>query len=117
METVKGILIGLNTKEVVEVEVDEEGHVKLDELYRLVKCSLVTVVSFEENIDAFVDDEGLLKSGNFVQEIGYLGYTLQLAGNLLFLGSDEEGSSIGLTELEVEHLMTSLSNKLIGFVR
>lgn len=117
MEKVKGILLGYKTKEVVEVEVDEEGYVTLEELYRLVNCSLVTVVMFEENISAFVDDEGLLLSGNFVQKIGYLEYELQLAGNILFLGSDEEGNSIGLTELEVEHFMTSLSSEVLGFVR
>lgn len=113
----KGILIGFKTKEIVEVETNEDGYVDLDELYNKIGCDLVTVVEFEENIVAWVDDVGLLKSDNFVQKVSYMGFDIQLAGNILFLGTTEEGDSVGLTELELEHMMSSLSTELVGFVR
>lgn len=117
MGKAKGILIGFKTKEIVEVETNEEGYVDLDELYNKIGCDLVTVVEFEENIVAWVDDVGLLKSDNFVQKVSYMGFDIQLAGNILFLGTTEEGESVGLTELELEHMMSSLSTELVGFVR
>ena len=57
----------------------------------------------DNSIDIIVDDEGLLKTGNFVSTIKIIGHgTIQLAGKLLFLGSDSEGNFIPLTTEQIE---------------
>ena len=72
----------------------------LDEMYKYIQCDMVDVAGLTEDIDIWVDDNGLFKPGNIVLEYKLKGNSeepLHLAGNALFLSSDDEGNSIGLT--------------------
>ena len=74
------------TKETIE---------NLDDYYKLLKCSLFDVVRLDNNINLYVDDEGLLKSGNLVSDIKYKDYESKLVGNIIITGGiDSKGNSL-----------------------
>lgn len=112
-ENVKGSL--LNFKEIKKIE--------LKHMYDLIGCDLVEAVRLPKDIDIWVDEEGLLKSGNIV--IGYKvepneesdGFELQLAGNALFLSSDEEGNTIGLNEEQLKWIQDNVKYGMFGVAK
>lgn len=73
----------------------------------LVECNLFDCVSIDGELDAWVDDEGLLKSPKHFTHIKGTGF-VPLAGNVLFLGGpDEEGETTSCEkplEWFVEHV-------------
>ena len=68
--------------------------------YTHLNCDLFDVVMVEwdgEEISIYVDDEGMLKSGNLGCDVE--GYPQPLFGNLVFTGGvDEEGDTLPLPE-------------------
>ena len=97
---------------------EEKNIVKVDSMYRMLECDYVDVVrlSDKNNIDLWVDDEGLLKSGNYVHEISVGDTEVKLAGRVLFLSYDDEGNSIGLSDEQLKWLESSgLTAQLIGY--
>lgn len=94
---------------------NEESVVKLEDMYKLLNCNMVELVRLDNNIDAWVDEEGLLKSNNPVHEFSIGGNEVSLAGRVLFLSSNDEGDTIGLTDEQVDWLLSvELSAQMIG---
>lgn len=94
----------------------------LKEMYSRIKCRHLDAVRLPENIDIWVDDEGLLQSGNVILE--YLIKTpqgdevdIQLAGNALFLSCDDDGNSIGLSREQFNWIKENITYKAYGEVR
>ena len=52
--------------EVVEIKPNNGNDFKLDELYKHLQCSLVDVISLNQDDIMVVDDEGKLKANNVV---------------------------------------------------
>ena len=52
--------------EVVEIKTNNGTDFKLDELYKHLQCSLVDVISLNQDDIMVVDDEGKLKANNVV---------------------------------------------------
>jgi len=106
----RGILIDPWLKSVTQVEVSEDFR----DIYRKLsnplgpKVDCFCIGMNWPNGDAlYVDDEGLLKPGMRLFEIGRIDGQ-PLAGNGLILGSDAEGNSIDAKSLLVE-IETSVS--------
>lgn len=117
-ELYTGIAVTLGDSGTVVLKGDENG-VAYEEIKEYVGCDIVTVVDFGHGIDAWVDDEGLLKSGNFVNEylVADMEAKMPLAGNVIFLGATQDGNTIGLNEEQIEYLSENLSFRLIGFAK
>lgn len=89
----------------------------LEEMYKHIQCDMVDVVEIAEGIDIWVDDNGLFKPGNTVLEYKLKDnpeLTVHLAGKALFLSSDDEGNSIGLTMGQLNWLGEQLSIRPYG---
>ena len=92
----------------------------LDEMYKHIQCDMVDVAGLTEDIDIWVDDNGLFKPGNTVLEYKLKGNPeepLHLAGNALFLSSDDEGNSIGLTMEQLNWIGKELMIRPYGRTR
>lgn len=118
-KTVKGILVGFNDATVMDVKAESDWTVGIDEMYRLVNCDTLDVVRLTDEIDMWVDDEGLMKSDNFLQTFVYEGRKLHqpYAGNVLILAHNDEGDTIGLTDAQVEHLTKHIQIAFYGRTR
>ena len=86
MKKIKAIFIDVRSKEISEIEIENE----LDTYYRLIKCDCITAPSFDEKHDVIVDDEGLLKDieGFFEIDSECPG---EYAGNGLIVGVNSNG--------------------------
>ena len=92
----------------------------LNEMYMHIQCDMVDVAGLTEDIDIWVDDNGLFKPGNTVLEYKLKGNPeepLHLAGNALFLSSDDEGNSIGLTMEQLNWIGKELMIRHYGMTR
>ena len=68
----------------------------LDDYYKHLQCRTFDVVS-AERFDIYVDDEGMMVSGNLVTQID--GIPVPLAGRLLFTGGvDGRGETLSLDD-------------------
>ena len=82
---------------------------EFEDYYKLLNCGTFTVVTLDNGMDIYCDDEGLFVKDNIITQIE--GYPQPLAGNLLFLGGcDEEGETIGLEEnisiVQIENMLS-----------
>ena len=92
----------------------------LEEMYKHIQCDMVDVVEITEGIDIWVDDNGLFKPGNTVLEYKLKSNAeepLHLAGNALFLSSDDEGNSIGLTMEQLNWIGKELMVRPYGMTK
>lgn len=112
----RGIVVTIEDSGAVSLFGNEEG-VHLSEMQDLIGTDIVTVVSLKNNIDMWVDDEGLLKGGNFVNRYIIEDFQIDLAGNAILLGNDGNGGTVGLDDEQVEYLVENLRFGLVGFTR
>ena len=112
----KGIVVTIEDSGIVSLFGNEDG-AHLSEMQEMIGTDTVTVVSLKNNIDMWVDDEGLLKSGNFVNRYTIEDFQIDLAGNAILLGDDGNGGTVGLNEEQVEYLVENLKFGLVGFTR
>lgn len=92
----------------------------LEEMYKHIQCDMVDVVEIAEGIDIWVDDNGLFKPDNTVLEYKLKSNpeeALHLAGNALFLSSDDEGNSIGLTMEQLNWIGKEITIRPYGRTR
>ena len=90
------------------VKITEEEVNDYTDYYKLIGCSTFDVVRLD-GADIFLDDEGLLVSGNYGRMVE--GYPEQLFGNLVFTGgADDEGETLPCT-LSIEDV-----EKMVGGV-
>ena len=112
----RGIVVTIEDSGVVSLFGNEDG-VHLSEMRDLIGTDIVTVVSLKNNIDMWVDDEGLLKSGNFVNRYAIEDFQINLAVNAILLGNDGNGGTVGLNKEQITHLVKNLKFGLVGFTR
>ena len=85
----------------------KEG-VSFDDLYALIDCDMVELISMPHNIDLWVDEEGLLKE-NVYTEINIQNYDpIIIAGTGIFLSFNEDGYSTGLSAMQVEYIRENI---------
>jgi len=90
------------------IDAPEKETDNLDFFYKNIGCRMIDAVYFD-GFDIFVDDEGLLTSGNVVSEYDYKGQTAPLAGNLVFTkGADNLGKTVWFDEIEDIKLIMSI---------
>lgn len=115
-----GYLVSVTDKIKLSV-VDMGEEFGLEEMYDKVKCSMLDIVRLPENIDIWVDDEGLMKSGNIVLEYsintGEGVHQLQLAGNALFMSYDSQGETIGLNGRQISWIDKNVKVVAYGEVK
>ena len=91
----KAILINSEKYEVTEVDLEEDefGEVKIEDISKQLKCNYFDVARIGNGDAIFVDDEGLLREG--VQPaFEHKGYHSLLVGNGVVLGSGSMGESL-----------------------
>jgi hypothetical protein len=63
------------------------------------EVTLFDIVSIEPGLDIYIDDEGLLKQEFYLTKLfNSRGDKLELAGKLIFVGSDNDGNSISVSK-------------------
>lgn len=108
----------MDLSEVVEtsvINIYETDIKSYKDYYRHLNCDLFDVVMVEwdgEEISIYVDDEGMLKSGNLGCDVE--GYPQPLFGNLVFTGGvDEEGDTLPFPEnFTMQHIKRFVSKPL-----
>jgi len=114
VEMKRGILIDSVAKTIEEVQV-QDG---LQGMYDLIQCTTVDAINVCDEIDVWVDDDGMYThdSGGFSMRVGK--NIIQVHGRGLLLGLDlSEGSSISLPNwLEVKHVEQAVRFVHIGEV-
>lgn len=122
-EKLEGILFEYDLGETKAIMAKLEKESTLEQMYKLIDCSSVDCVSLPKNIDIWTDDEGLLKSDSAV--IHYVirendesdGFELHLAGKSLFLSTDEDGNTIGLSNEQIDWVQKNVRVGLYGFTK
>ena len=105
----RAILIDPFTETVMDVTMVDT---KLQTIYALIGCELITITSLAEGIDMILDDEGLLKNSEN-QAYFKFGITSQpFAGKALIVATDGEGDFASLPE---EVSVEKISDKVIFF--
>jgi len=105
----RAILIDPFTQTITEVKMVDT---KLQTIYALIGCELITITSLAEGIDMILDDEGLLKNSEN-QAYFKFGITSQpFAGKALIIATDGEGDFASLPE---EVSVEKVSDKVIFF--
>lgn len=115
-KTITGVLLSVNphnAKAEAKIVTYQDC---LEEMYQLIGCDCFDVVVLklgDQYVDAFVDDEGLMKEHPIV--ITHIGGR-QLAGNILMIGHDKSGYSKSLTEDQLEAIKAVINNGITSFV-
>ena len=102
----KGILIDVVNRSVTEVMVTKDNNgSSLPSMYGHLRCEMFEVVSFFEQDDIYVDEEGLYRTENY--DNGFFmfeGMKEPISGNGLILGIDHETGESEDTTLSVEYV-------------
>lgn len=91
----------------------------LDVIQKSLNVDSADVQSLTNSIDAWVDDFGALKKGNYIIGLNINSHDYQLVGKILLLGLDSEtGKTRGLSEKEIEWINHNIQiwQKPIGFI-
>ena len=72
---------------------------------------LFALVSLEDRVDAFANDEGIILGMpfNIMLPTGDAGHEVPICGPVVVLASDDEGESIGLTEEQAAKWLSVLA--------
>lgn len=105
------VILAVNLDGTAQVATVPPGERMLDYFYRLIGCDTVDVVALAADLEMWVDDEGLLVDDAQVNHAATgiaaeFGRTAQnYCGPAVFTGgADEDGETLGLTELQVQVL-------------
>jgi hypothetical protein len=95
----RAMLIDPHEKRITEIEI-EQG---IDAMYKAIDAPRFDRAPLCKGIDMWVDDEGLLRSGQAFFSIA--GINELMAGKALLLGNNNQGESIGLPDyVEIKDL-------------
>jgi hypothetical protein len=102
----KGILIDVVNRSVTEVMVTKDNNgSSLPSMYGHLRCEMIEVVSFFEQDDIYVDEEGLYRTENYNNGFFmFEGMKEPISGNGLILGIDHETGETKDTTLSVEYV-------------
>lgn len=95
--------------DVVEDEFKKVDINTLDDMYNAIGCDLIDMVNRQigdKRFDIIVDDEGLLKEKPIVSAV-YKNDRVALVGRLLFAKHGKKGETVGLTDEEIEMIMSN----------
>jgi hypothetical protein len=93
-------------KSIERVEFNEES-IRLKDMYSSLECDMVERVALNENIDLWIDEEGVLNNAS--ERIGYFNLgEYQFVGKGLICGLDEEGESVPLSSEDAEFILDNL---------
>ena len=106
----KAILIDVKNQEVTEVLHDDT----LESIYNHVDCRTFDVVRIDDVNSIYIDDEGLFVEDQLYFEYSGGTHKVQLAGNGLILGLNDEGDTVEPT-LTVEHVKSKVTFLPVGF--
>jgi len=105
----RAILIDPFTQTITEVKMVDT---KIQTIYALIGCEIITITSLAEGIDMILDDEGLLKNSENQAYFKFGIGSQPFAGKALVIATDEEGDFASLPEkVSVE----KISDKVIFF--
>jgi len=98
----KAVFIDVHNQSVSEVQVPKED--RLNELYAVLKCSMVQRTTIDPNHDLIIDEEGLFKEDNPSFAMG--GY--MFVGSALIMGVDVESGEWSDHEIDIERLSKAI---------
>lgn len=105
----RAILIDPFNETITEVKMVDT---KIQTIYALLGCELITITSLAEGIDMVLDDEGLLKDSEKQAYFKFGIGSQPFAGKALVIATDEEGDFASLPEkVSVE----KINDKVIFF--
>ena len=110
-KTITGVLLSVNPHNAKAEAKIVTYRDCLEEMYRLIDCT--TLKLGDQLIDAYVDDEGLMKEPPIA--LTYIGGR-ELAGNILLIGHDDEGNSVSLTKEQIDIISSVVSNGVQVFI-
>lgn len=92
---ITGILIDPKQKSITEVKSD--GRFQLEEIYELTGCRCVSAFDLPNYDTAFVDDEGLIKGAEHIENVGCYKFKWagqsHLVGKTLIVGTSDDGET------------------------
>lgn len=91
----------------------------LDVIQKSLNVDSVDVQSLTSSIDAWVDDIGALKKGNYLIGLNIIGNEYKFAGKVLLLGLDEDtGKTRGLNKKEIKWINQNIQlwRKPVGYI-
>jgi hypothetical protein len=91
----RAILIDPFTETITEVKMVDT---KLQTIYTLLECRIITITSLAEGIDMVLDDEGLLKDRENQAYFKFGIASQPFAGKALIVATDDEGDFASLPE-------------------
>ena len=107
----KGLLIGAGQAR--EITIDSKDRVKA--IAQTIGCDIFTVVGLQDDIDIYVDDEGLLNRSPLNLALTVLAHKLGnnevLFGSGLVVSVDDDGETVSLSENQRETVLKALSSK------
>ena len=105
----RAILIDPFNETITEVKMVDT---KLQTIYALIGCDLITITSLAEGIDMILDDEGLLKDSENQAYFKFGIGSQPFAGKALIISTDGEGDFASLPE---EVSVDKINHKVIFF--
>ena len=106
----KAILIDVKNQKVTQVLHDNT----LESIYKHVDCRTFDVVNIDGVNSIYIDDEGLFVEDQLYFEYSGGTHKVQLAGNGLILGLNDEGDTVEPT-LTLEHVKSKVSFLPLSF--
>lgn len=113
------IKIDVRDRLVVSRKIQWNDANELDVIEKSLKVESADVQSLTDSIDAWLDEVGALKKGNYLVGLNIAGREYKLAGRILLLGLDiENGKTRGLNEDEVEWINKNVQlwRKPVGYI-
>ena len=90
---IKAILIDPFTETVMDVTMVDT---KLQTIYALLGCNLITITNLQDGVDMVLDDEGLLKDKESQAYFKFGLHSQPFAGKALVISTDDEGDFASL---------------------
>jgi len=110
---IKAILWDHTKFETVELDPDSETPI-FKQVNEMLECRTMTSIAFNSDLEAYVDDEGLLIENPKYGAMWYKGDKLiqGVGGKILFVNHDENGKTISITNDQREMIL-GLDKKLL----
>ena len=106
---IKAILIDPFTETILNVTLVDT---KLQTIYSLLGCHLITITNLQDGVDMVLDDEGLLKDKESQAYFKFGLHSQPFAGKALVIGTNDEGD---LASLPKGVSIDKINNQVIFF--
>ncbi|MBB5643649.1 DUF3846 domain-containing protein [Cryobacterium roopkundense] len=106
--------VHINPAETITTQNLNPDHIGQD-IAAAIGCSMFDVVGLTDNIDLFVDDEGLINGSPLNLPATVLAHLLGsrtvIFGTAIAVSANDDGETIGLTDHQLERIQTGLAQK------